>query len=349
MRKKVALFFGGASNEYTVSLYSAAAVVRALNKEKYEIYQIGIDRIGRWLFTEATPDCIERDEWQRNACPCLLSPDRGMRGIWLFQPGQTARRILPDVLLPIMHGRWGEDGCIQGLFSLSGIPYVGCTTEASAICMDKDLCKVVARYQGIPVVPWVRLSRAMSIEEARREAEARLTYPMFLKPCRSGSSVGAARVSCRAEFAAAFDRAGQEDDCVLAEEFLSVRELELALLETPEGLELSTPGEILPPRDGFYSYEAKYGDKGALLCEEAQLSPAEQRRLRDYATRLFYGLGCRGCARADFFMERSTGRLYFNEINTMPGFTAISMFPRLLTKTRSFSDLLDLLIAGAAV
>lgn len=351
MKTKLALFFGGASNEYAISLRSAAAVVRSLDDERYEIFKIGITREGCWLMTEATPDEIEADAWQAGAYPCLLSPDRAMRGLWLFPPGAAIRRVLPDVLFPVMHGKYGEDGKIQGLFALSGIPYVGSDTQASAIGMDKAVTKTLARASGIPVVPWVTLTADLLAhpERAREAAEERLAYPMFLKPARSGSSMGAARVDRRADFAAALRLAAAEDECVLAEAYIPARELEVAVLSTDTGPEISLPGEILPPAGDFYSYEAKYETGEARLTDRAALLPSEEKRIRAYAARIFRALGCRGGARVDFFLSRTTGQLYFNEINTIPGFTAISMFPRLLTKSRTVSELLDEMIKGAAV
>lgn len=351
MKTKLALFFGGVSNEHAVSLRSAAAIIRALDREKYEIFQIGITREGCWLLTEASPEAIEADAWQAHAYPCLLSPDRAMRGLWLFRPGEAIRRVLPDILFPILHGKYGEDGCIQGLFALSGIPYVGCNTEAGAIAMDKAVTKELARANSIPVVPWVALRGELLSDAARARTtvEERLTYPMFLKPSRSGSSVGAAIVERPLDFADALRAAAAVDDCVLAEAYIPARELEVAVLSTRTGLEVSHPGEIIPKTGGFYSYAAKYETDEAALSDRAMLLPTEERRLRAYAARLFTALACRGGARVDFFLSRETGRLYLNEINTMPGFTAISMFPRLLTKNRTMRALLDEMIAGAAV
>lgn len=351
MKTKLALFFGGISSEYAVSLRSAAAILRCLEAGPYEIYRIGIDRSGRWLLTEATPALIEADRWQANAFPCLLSPDRAMRGLWLFRPGEAVRRVVPDVLFPVLHGGYGENGSIQGLFALSGIPFIGSGTEASAVGMNKVLGKLAVRELGIPVVPWVSLQGPMleRPEEARLLAESRLGYPMFLKPARGGSSIGAGRVMRGAEFAAALARAAREDDCVLAESCLVAREFEVAVLQTQDSIEVSRPGEILPPSGDFYSYRAKYEAGGAVLRDTAVLPPPQEKRLRGYASRIFTALGCRCGARVDFFLCRRTGRLYFNEINTLPGFTEGSMFPRLLTRERSMAELLQTLIAGAGV
>ena len=349
LKTKIALLFGGASNEYAVSLRSAAAVLRAMDEERYDIRRIGIDRQGHWLMTEAGAEEIEADEWQARAYPCLLSPDRALPGIWLFRPGEAVKRILPDLLFPVLHGRYGEDGCIQGLFALSGIPYIGCGTEAGAIGMNKALCKTVARAAGIPVVPWVTLTKkTLENEESARAAIARtLSYPIFIKPCRSGSSVGAARVDNARELGDALRLAAAEDDCVLAEAYIPAREIEVALLATETGLEISCPGEITPPKGDFYSYAAKYHESGATLTVPAALSPWEERQIRRYAAEIFSLLSCRGGARVDFFLTRGTRQLYFNEINTMPGFTAISMFPRLLTRERSMRELLDTMICEA--
>lgn len=347
-KTKLALFFGGASDEYAVSLCSAAAILRALDGERYEIYKIGLTRDGRWLLTEASPAAIEADDWQAVALPCLLSPDRGLPGLWVFEGG-APRRLLPDVLFPVLHGKYGEDGRMQGLFALSGIPYVGADTEASAIGMNKAVAKTLARAAGVPVVPWVTLSgdALYKEEKARALIEGLLAYPVFIKPARSGSSVGASLVREPSALGEALQRAAAVDGRVLAEAFIPARELEVAVLATETGLEVSRPGEILPPEGGFYDYEAKYETGEATLSTRAALPPALEKRVRGYAARIFRLFSCRGGARVDFFLSRETGRLYFNEINTMPGFTAISMFPRLLTGRRTVSELLDLMIAGA--
>ena len=341
MKKKIALFFGGQSKEYDVSLASAAAVLRALDRGRYEPLAIGITRAGHWLLTRATPDEIEADKWQENAHPCFLSPDRGMRGLFLFE-GERARLILPDLLFPLLHGRYGEDGCIQGLFALSGIPFVGCPTLPSAVGMDKHLTKTVAAAAGIPVLPWVTLTRTEGTAAALARITEALSFPVFIKPSVGGSSIGAGVVTAPPDLPAALTRAWEEDAAALAEPYCPAREIEVAILDGVA----SRPGEITPPKDNFYDYNAKYRGAGATLSIPARLSEETEETVRRYALTLYRALACRGQARVDFFLTEE-GKLYFNEINTLPGFTKDSMFPRLMAEGGDLSSLLTRMLAGA--
>lgn len=342
----VALFFGGRSREYSVSLCSAAAVLQGLSPDRYEVVAVGITRAGHWLATTATPDEIEADRWQAGGTPCLLSPDRGRPGLLLIAGGRV-KHVLPDVLFPVLHGKYGEDGCIQGLFALSGIPYVGCDTRASAIGMDKAVTKTLAAAAGIPVVPWIS-ARARELQKRVAErVEATLTYPVFVKPSQSGSSIGAGVARDRRELYAALRRAAAVDDTILIEAFTPVREIEVAVLRIGQKTEVSRPGEIIPPEGGFYDYDTKYRASGAELRPLAHLTREQETTARARAAKIYRLLSCHGPVRVDFFLPRAGGELYFNEVNTLPGFTAISMFPRLMTANRPFPALLDALIAGA--
>ena len=343
----VALFFGGASREYEVSLASAAAVMRGLCAAKYAVIPIGITRAGRWLFTHATPEEIEADKWQADAIPALLSPDRGRPGLLLFADGGRPTRILPDVLFPVMHGKYGEDGCMQGLFALSGIPFVGCDVFAAAVGMDKATAKTLATAAGIPVVPWVFATHGSRESALIAQVERTLGYPVFVKPSRSGSSIGAGIARSRGELIEAYRRAAKVDRDILIEAYIPAREIEIAVCAIGGKTEVSRPGEIAPPDGGFYDYETKYRVAGAELLPLARLTQKEERLVRAQARTVYRRLSCRGPARVDFFIPRGGGEIYFNEINTLPGFTAISMFPRLMTRERSFPDLLDAIIAGA--
>ena len=341
MKKKIAVFFGGRSDEYAISLRSAAAVLTALSREKYEIYAVGITREGAWLLTDAAPAAIAADAWQTGAVPCLLSPDRAQRGLYIWENG-SPRRVLPDVLLPVLHGAYGEDGCIQGLFALCGIPHVGCGVRASALGMDKAVTKTLCAACGIPTLPHVLALPDTPTARAVREAEARFPYPMFVKPTSGGSSIGAAKATDRASLCAAI-RAALPHGRVMIEPFLSAREIEVAVTDGhADGV-----GEIAASDAAFYDYDTKYGPHGATLLVPAPLSERRRNTLVRYAEKIARFLDCRGGVRVDFFLSRVGGAIYFNEINTLPGFTDISMYPRLAMRGGSLSYLLERLVEGA--
>ncbi len=346
--KTLCLLFGGASSEYEVSLCSAAGVLRALDPLRFRALCVGISRRGEWFLTQATPCEIENDEWQAGALPCGLSPNPAYRGLLVHTP-RGLRRYLPDVIFPVLHGGAGEDGRLQGLLSLSGIPFVGCDTRAAALAMDKAVAKVLAREAGVPVLPWlVYDARRDTADDFCARAEAAFPYPMFAKPVAGGSSVGAGRAGDRTSLIACLQTAAREGGRVLVEPCLPARELEIAVLERKDGLELSPVGEICLSGGSFYDYDTKYKNGRATLCEKADIPPLCDTRVRQYAEKVFFALGCRGLARIDFFLDPACpDKPIFNEINTLPGFTADSMFPRLLTADRTPAVLLDLLIEGA--
>jgi D-alanine--D-alanine ligase len=341
MKTKIALFFGGMSGEYAVSLASAAAVLRALDPDLYEPLAVGITQTGEWLLTYATPDEIERDAWQTNAVSCLLSPDRGRKGLLLFEES-GARRILPDLLFPLLHGKYGEDGCIQGLFALSGIPFVSSPVLASAVGMHKHIAKTLAQAAGIPVLRGACVAKADGMTAALAEISASLAFPVFVKPASGGSSVGAGIVRDPRDLPAALTCAWEADEHALVEPYCPAREIEVAVLD---GI-ASRAGEIVLPTGSFYDYDTKYKNGRATLCAPAQLTSEEEARAREYALRLYRLFACRGQARVDFFLTNE-GELYFNEINTLPGFTADSMFPRLMMGKGGLPALLARMIAGA--
>ena len=341
MKTKIALFFGGMSAEYAVSLASAAAILRLLDRDLYEPLAVGITRAGEWLLTPATPDEIEADDWQRHATPCLLSPDRKRRGLLLFEEGGV-RQALPDLLFPMLHGKYGEDGCIQGLFALSGIPFVGTPTLGSAIGMHKSIAKQLAQTAGIPVLRGACVVKAEGLAAAIAKIEEGLAYPLFVKPNAGGSSVGAGVVRTPRDLPAALTRAWREDEAALVEPYCPAREIEVAVLD---GI-ASRPGEIGKAADAVYDYDTKYSGGGAPLRIPAPLSGEQETLVRRYALTLYRLFSCRGQARVDFFLT-DEGGLYFNEINTLPGFTAGSMFPRLMAAGGSPSALLARMLAGA--
>lgn len=348
MKIRIALFFGGCSPEYAVSLRSAAAVLRHLRRERYDITCIGITKNGHFALTEAAPEAIEQDTWQTGSLPVLLSHDREAPGLLIFSKDGGITRRQVDLILPVLHGGMGENGVIQGLFALSGIAFVGCDTEASAICMDKAVTRTLMADEGLPLLPWVALTAddKSDLSAAVAAVEEKIGYPAFVKPAGGGSSLGAGRADDRAQLILRLGEAAMFDSRILVEQYIRAREVELAVCVRGGEVEISSPGEIQPAEDDFYSYRAKYEDASAMLRDEATVSSETRERLRDYAARAFARLGLRGLARIDFFVTDSE-QIFFNEVNTLPGFTDISMFPRLLTRERSFSDLLDLLIDEA--
>lgn len=343
--KTIALFFGGRSGEYTVSLSSAAAVLRALDPRKYHPLPIGITREGAWLYTDASPDEIAADAWAARGLPCLLSPSDSHRGIFYQDRNGRLRRRVPDVIFSVLHGGAGEDGRMAGLFSMAGIPFVGAPTEGSALAMNKALAKLLAREAGVPTLPFLTYTGG-DVAALEKDAAA-LGYPLFVKPLHGGSSIGAGIVREPGELCPALARACDGGDGAMIEPYFPAREVELAVLEEGGALRVSAAGEI-EVADGFYDFAAKYQTSAARLFSRARISRACEERLRRYAAVIFRALGLTSLARVDFFVSRDEREtIYFNEVNALPGFTEISMFPRLLCEGRTLSTLLDTLIDGA--
>ncbi len=324
---RVALLFGGQSAEHEISILSARNVLAALDPQRFEPLLIGIDKRGRWLLQDAErllasardPRLVRIEEGEPVTRDLLVSR----------AAADPAARI--DVIFPILHGTMGEDGTVQGLFELAGIPYVGAGVLGSAIGMDKDVSKRLLREAGIPVADFRTLHRARFEADpaGALAALASLGLPVFTKPANAGSSIGVRRVTERGTLEAAVRHAFEFDDKVLVEAAVTGREIELAVLGgSPPAVSIA--GEIVVRhRDGFYSYDAKYlDDSGARLELPAQLSPAELARAQALAGRTFEVLECEGMARVDLFLQ-ADGALLVNEINTIPGFTAISMYPKL--------------------
>jgi D-alanine-D-alanine ligase len=335
---RVAVLYGGRSGEHEVSLQSAASVINYLDRDRFEIVPVAIDKQGRWLLNDIS--LLEGKKSLpvfKNAPKVVLPPnpaetDGGSALIRLGESGE-ARGI--DVVFPVMHGPLCEDGTIQGLLELADLPYVGCGVLASAIAMDKDMAKRVARDAGIPIVPYVSLQHEVWKKEKQQLAKSiaeQLGYPVFVKPANMGSSVGVHKVKEPSELNAALEDAFNYDRKVVVEAAVNAREIEVSVLENLEaGADplVSIPGEIDPAHE-FYSYEAKYLDeKGATLIIPAKLDPAETKRAQDIGRKVFTALECEGMARVDLFLDRTSREFFFNELNTIPGFTSISMYPKL--------------------
>lgn len=333
MSKKIRLgiLFGGRSGEHEVSLTSAASVLRALDPAKYEVVPIGITREGRWLVGSTADKLLPAVLEDGKPVTASVDPT-GPKLIPLNSTSHAAPGGGPevDVIFPILHGTFGEDGTVQGLLELAGIPYVGAGVLASAAGMDKDVMKRLYRDARIPVVDWVLVLRSEWEEDrarVRKVIEKRIGYPLFVKPVNLGSSVGISKVHKARELPAAMDLGAQYDRKILVEKAVDAREIECSVLGNDRPV-ASVPGEVVPVNE-FYDYEAKYIREGSELTIPAKLTPRQTKRVQELAVRSFQAIDCAGMARVDFLLERKTGKVFVNEINTIPGFTPISMYPKL--------------------
>jgi D-alanine-D-alanine ligase len=376
---RVGVLFGGRSGEHEVSLLSAASVVNAIDKNKYEVVPIGITKDGRWLTAAAAqallqgkphddsrhlragdPDATPGAAVLASGEAVVVPPEpvhAANRSLTPFQSdAATLRRaadraINVDVIFPVLHGTFGEDGTIQGLLELADIPYVGAGVLGSAAGMDKDIMKALFRSAGLPIVKHVTILRSDWDTDAKKTekiVDRALKYPVFVKPANLGSSVGISKARTRKELGPAIYEAAKFDRKIVIEQGVGgakhkAREIECSVLgnDRPQA---SVPGEIVPIKE-FYDYAAKYLDEGSELVIPAKLTKAETKKVQELAVHAFQAVDCAGLARVDFLMDPKTRKLFVNEINTMPGFTAISMYPKLWAASGlSYSDLIDRLI-----
>ena len=347
----VVLLFGGMSSEHEVSRVSAGTFVDHIDPEKYELLKIGITKEGRWLYTEATSAQMADGSWEELATnmPCVISPDRADHGMILFTPSGQVEKLHVDAVIPALHGLWGEDGTVQGLLELAGIPYVGCGVLASAACMDKAVANALFEQGGVPHCPWLSFTRwqlQADPEGIRAQLEEKLGYPIFVKPANAGSSVGISKAANAEELKAAIDLALVHDKKLVFESFVDGQEVECAVIGSEPAVS-TRPGEILAGAE-FYTYDDKYKNGVSQVVIPARLSEEKLDEVKDYAVKAYTALGCEGLARCDFFVERGTGRVLINEINTLPGFTPISMYPKLMEHDGlPVPQLIDRLIALA--
>ncbi len=331
-KKKVALLFGGVSSEHEVSCMSVASVYENIDREKYDPQLLGITKSGEWYLYSGDIENVRQNKWEedkKNLRRAFICPDRSVHGM-MVEEGPTMFPHRIDVVFPVLHGRNGEDGSMQGLLEIAGIPYVGCRVLSSALCMDKDVCHAVLKNAGVPQVKWLTFMRGCDLGEAFRAVTAELGYPVFVKPANAGSSVGITKVKSEAELAGAFALAFANDCKIIVEAAVKDPiEVECAVFGNRE-LSVGGPGEIVPA-DEFYSYDAKYFNAESKLYIPARLSDEKAAEIREMAKRAYQVLGCRGLTRVDFLVERETGAVVLNEPNTLPGFTNISMYPKLMT------------------
>ena len=340
-KKTVALLFGGCSPEYEVSLCSAAAVLRGLDPARYDVIPVGITRRGEWFRCACSADDIEAGHWtERPLIRASLSPDRSVHGL-LEWDGDGVRPVRVDVVFPMLHGANGEDGTVQGLCELAGIPYVGCGVLGSAACMDKEVAHTLAAAAGVRVPRSVTLYKGE--EGSPLERAAGLLYPLFVKPANAGSSYGITRVERADELTAAVELAFAFDSKAVVEEEIPGFEVGCAVIGNRE-LFIGEVDEVALG-ERWLDYEEKYGNRTAEIRLPARISPESRDKIRDTAAVLYQALGCRGFARVDMFLE-PTGRLVFNEVNTIPGFTSHSRFPNMMRGIGfEFPALLDELVS----
>ena len=346
MRKKAAILFGGKSTEYEVSLQSASAVIAAVDEERFEKILIGIDREGRWYRYYGDVDKIMGDKWcnETDCVRAVLSPDRETGGLLEFHKGQvTVTRL--DMALPVLHGKNGEDGTVQGLIELAGIRLVGCNTLCSALCMDKDRAHKLAGLAGVEVpasVVFARPADAVAAEEEWKRAAREIGYPLFVKPVRAGSSFGVTKVKEERELAAAVRDAFCHDEEVIMEEAIEGFEVGCAVMGEREPI----IGEVdeIELTHGFFDYTEKYTLKSSRIYVPARIGAETAARIKETAKVIYRALGCSGFARVDMFLTPE-GRVVFNEVNTIPGFTSHSRFPSMMKAAGvSFEEVVNRLL-----
>ncbi len=349
MKLRVAVIFGGRSGEHEVSLASATSIMENLDRSKYEVIPIGITKEGRWLLDGEPMKELQAGYSKAGEEPALvsLSPQTSRPmpadSDW---PTHLHSQMAVDVVFPVLHGPFGEDGTVQGLLEMAGVPYVGAGVLASAAGMDKVIMKALFLQQGLPIVEQLVLRRReweADPEGVMDRIEASIGYPCFTKPANLGSSVGISKATDRAGLAGALREAARYDRKLVVEQGIDAREIECSVLGNDDPV-ASVPGEIVPCHE-FYDYRAKYVDEGSQLLIPAPVPPETAEEIRRIAVAAFKAVDCSGMARVDLFLEKGSGKVYLNEINTIPGFTKISMYPKLWEASGlPYSRLIDRLI-----
>lgn len=350
---KVGLIFGGRSGEHEVSFYSACSIIKAIDKDKYTVVPIGITKKGRWISPQDSELALQSGRIEGKNTVILLNDPSG-RALIRIDNNQRLDRSLAlerlDLIFSVLHGPYGEDGTVQGLLELADIPYVGAGVAASAISMDKDLMKIIFKQSDLPILKWITIKR----KEWQKDKEKILSlvqddfeYPLFVKPTNLGSSVGITKVHKKEELDKAIDLASSYDRKILIEEGLEeVREIECGVLGNDEP-QTSVVGEVKPAGE-FYDYDSKYIDEETQLIVPADLPDGVSRKVQEIALRAFKAVDAAGMARVDFFVSKKENKIYLSEINTIPGFTSVSMYPRLWEASGiPYSDLIDQLIQMA--
>lgn len=332
-KKVFAVVFGGASSEHDVSCVSAAWVVDNIDTDRYDVIKIGITKNGVWFLYKGNTDAMRDHTWSEdteNLVPCVISPCTVQHGLFTFNKSAgTFDSIRVDAVFPVLHGKNGEDGTVQGLFSIAGIPFVGADTYSSSLCMNKHTAKTVVKAAGIAeLADWIAVKKHSVYQPKVKAWVLKKGYPLFVKPACAGSSVGVSKVRSEAELIKAIELAFDHDDTVLIEEAIVGKEIEVAVLSCPDGVIVSRCGEIDPGAD-FYDYEAKYQSDTSSHYIPARIPDEIANKVRIAAQSIFSELDCKGLSRVDFFVC-DNGKVVFNEINTIPGMTGISLYPLLM-------------------
>lgn len=350
-KKTAAVLFGGRSSEHEVSCASATTIISNINKDLYQVIIIGITKEGKWVKVNSLED-ITSGKWKSGTTTAVISPDTTQKAV-LFLDGNKVNIERIDVVFPVLHGLYGEDGTVQGLLELARIPYVGCGVVASGVSMDKLFTKTIADSLGIRQANYVAVLKKEleQIHKVTERVEGALSYPVFIKPSNAGSSRGVSKAANREELIEGLHAAAEHDRKILIEETIIGREIECAVLGGNEP-RASGVGEIIAAAD-FYDYDAKYNNEASKTVITPELPGNAAETIRDYAVKIFKAVDGYGLSRVDFFVEKETGEVVFNEINTMPGFTAISMYPMLweakgIGKPQLIEKLLQLAFARAA-
>lgn len=343
-KKTVAVIFGGASSEHEISIKSAKTIIANMDEDKYTVLPVFITKDGRWLLYDGFKDNFNPTSWEKYATPALLSPDASHKGL-LRLVSDKFKLIEIDVIFPILHGKNGEDGTIQGLFELSGIPYVGSGVLGSSVAMCKSFTNMIAQGLGIKQVDFLTITKSeinSDLEGVLKKIRYKIGYPCFVKPSGTGSSVGISMAKNKKGLLKALEDAALYDDLIVVEKRAVGRELECSVLGNMDAI-ASGVGEITYERE-FYCYEAKYDCEGSKTIVPADIPANIAEEIRDQSLKIFHGLNCKGLARVDFFLT-DNNQVLFNEINTMPGFTNISMYPMLWHQQgMTTADIVDKLI-----
>ncbi|MBQ8997989.1 MAG: D-alanine--D-alanine ligase [Clostridium sp.] len=329
MKKNVLLLFGGCSSEHDVSLKSATTILANIDKSKYEVHPVGITKEGKWLLYKGNDLDLTKNNWQVSGIPAILSPDATQKCLWVLKKGTSEQiRINIDIVFPVLHGKNGEDGTIQGLCQLAQIPFVGCGVLSSAVSMDKAFTKIAVATKGVPQANYVivKEKELKHIHQVVERIESAFPYPYFIKPANAGSSVGISKAKNKEELVDGIREAIKHDKKVLIEETIIGREVETAVLGNDD-IEVSGVGEILAAAE-FYDFDAKYNNAESKTVVDADLPQETKEKIRQYARDVFDAVEGKGISRIDFFVKEDGG-IIFNEINTLPGFTSISMYPML--------------------
>lgn len=346
MKKTIAVLFGGQSSEHEVSCVSAVTVISSMDTEKYEQVLIGITKEGDWLKADSVEQ-IKDGSWRNSAVHAIISPEATKKTVLFLENGEVREQKL-DLVFPVLHGLYGEDGTVQGIIELAKLPYVGCGVLSSSVSMDKLYTKIIVDTLGIRQAAYVPVMRKelKDMEAAARRIEAKLSYPVFIKPSNAGSSCGVSKARDRKELEEGLRMAAEHDRKILVEEMIVGRELECAVLSGEKCL-ASGVGEVLAAAD-FYDYEAKYHNAESKTDLSPLLPAGKEEEIRENAVKIFTALDGFGLSRVDFFLTKDGNEVVFNEMNTLPGFTGISMYPMLWEKQGiSKTELIDRLIAGA--